>query len=192
MATPKIKVSRKDKKQMKKEAKNLKQMPLKSPTPVKNNVSGKVKKVTEKKPKITVKKLNKGKTEKSKSFRESFASARKSGEKTFTWKGKSYTTETAGEEARRNPSDTNVRIKGINARYNSNLQSRADAKKYGGEIQGNNRVLAYKGGSSSPNKTSALGKSLNEIAGSYDKERRRRGREERGKDPYYAPKGEKK
>ena len=32
------------------------------------------------------------------SFKEAFANARRAGEKTFSWQGKSYTTETAGEK----------------------------------------------------------------------------------------------
>lgn len=42
---------------------------------------------------------NKVDTKPVKSFRESFSSAKKAGKKTFTWKGKSYSTQTAEEKA---------------------------------------------------------------------------------------------
>lgn len=67
-------------------------------------------------------------------FRSSFASAKKSGKKTFVWKGKKYTTQTAEEKAL-NMTDKKLKQEGSDAYGDAKVKMRTVKSEFGGTSQ---------------------------------------------------------
>ena len=76
----------------------------------------------------------KSNTKPEKSFRESFSSAKKAGKKTFTWKGKSYSTQTAEEKAV-NITDKQLEKAGIDSYGDAKVKMRTVKSEFGGTSQ---------------------------------------------------------